>query len=89
MSTQRTVLPLAPFGCAGSERYTVERVLHGEPGVVEVFVNPVTEMAYVDYDPLLTGPTELFDVLRRTGFAPGDRTAVRLARPARDRAWKW
>ena len=53
--------------CAGSECYTLERALRGEPGVVDGYVNPVTQTAYIDYDP---------------ASSDGDDGA-RLARPGR------
>jgi copper chaperone CopZ len=85
MLTLRTALPLTRPGCAGSERLTVERVLREIPGVLEVFANPVTEMAYVEYDPVLTQPDVLFNALRRAGFAPAGRDAVRRPRPTTGR----
>jgi hypothetical protein len=90
MPTLRTALPLARLGCAGAERLTLERILHDEPGVLEVVVNPVTEMAYVEYEPAVTEPDALFLVLQRAGFAPHDRVAVRRPRPTTGRGqWTW
>lgn len=51
MSLTRITVPVHHLRCAGSERYTVERALQAIPGVVEVYVNPVTELAYITYDP--------------------------------------
>ena len=81
MTTTRTALPLARLSCASTERFTVERILRDTPGVLDVYVNPVTEMAYVEYDPTDTEPDALFRVLGRAGFAPADRVAVRRPRP--------
>jgi hypothetical protein len=81
MPTLRTALPLSRLGCAGAERLTIERLLHDEPGVLQVVVNPVTEMAYVEYEPAVTAPDVLFAVLQRAGFTPRDRVAVRRPRP--------
>jgi copper chaperone CopZ len=90
MPILRTALPLAPLGCAGAERLTIERVLRDDAGVLEVSVNPVTEMAYVEYDPSRTDPDALFGVLRRAGFAPADRVAVRRPRAVHGRGqWTW
>jgi hypothetical protein len=90
MPTLRTALPLAPLGCAGAERLTVERVLSEGVGVLEVFVNPVTEMAYVEYDPSQTDPDTLFGLLRRAGFAPADRAAISRPRATHGRGqWTW
>ncbi len=83
MSTLRTALPLSPFGCA--EHLGVERLLRGEFGVREVIVNPETEMAYVEYDPLRTVPEVLLGRLHRAGYAPADREGGRHPRPTADR----
>jgi copper chaperone CopZ len=79
MPTSRTALPLSSNVCSG-ERLTIERVLSEVAGVVTTMVNPVSEMAYVEYDPALTDPAALFTVLQRGGFAPSDRVAVRTGR---------
>jgi hypothetical protein len=64
MRAKRLTIPIAGLRCAGSECYTLERALRREPGVVDVYVNPVTEIAYIDYDPAMTGQASL---MRRTG----------------------
>lgn len=81
MPTSRTALPLSSQICGG-EHLTVERSLSEVEGVVAAMVNPVSEMAYVEYDPALTDPDALFAVLKRAGFAPADRAAVRSDRPS-------
>ena len=68
MTTIRTALPLARPDCAGAERLAIERILRNTPGVLNVFVNPLTEMAYVEYDPADTEPDALRNVLGRAGF---------------------
>ena len=79
MLTNRTALPLSSSICSG-ERLTIERVLAEVAGVLTTMVNPVSEMAYVEYDPARTDPAALFAVLQRSGFAPADRVAVRRDR---------
>ena len=81
MPTTRTALPLSSQVCGG-EHLTIERILSEVAGVVTAVVNPVSEMAYVEYDPAYTDPAALFATLKRTGFAPADRAAVREGRPA-------
>ena len=81
MSTHRTALPLSSHLCGG-ESLSVERILGDIEGVVTVLVNPVSEMAYVEYDPALTDPVALFAALKRAGFAAEDRVSVRGSRPA-------
>jgi copper chaperone CopZ len=60
----RLTIPISGLRCAGSECYTLERALRRVPGVVDVYVNPVTEIAYIDYDPAMPGRAS---VMRRTG----------------------
>ena len=64
MGAKRLTIPISGLRCAGSECYTLERALRREPGVVDVYVNPVTETAYIDYHPAITGQTSL---MHRTG----------------------
>lgn len=80
MPTSRTALPLSTYVCGG-EHLTVERILSEVDGVVTALVNPVSEMAYVEYDPALTDPDVLVAVLERAGFAPRDGVAVPRVRP--------
>ena len=36
--------------------------------MLRVYVNPLTEIAYVEYDPARTDPTHLVEAVRRVGF---------------------
>ena len=81
MPTSRTALPLSSQVCAGESR-SVLRTLSDVEGVLALLVNPATEMAYVEYDPIRTDPDALFAVLQHSGFAPADRVAVRRERPS-------
>ena len=49
MMLQRATLPLDTLGCAAAS-VPVEHALRSVPGVTHVYVNPVTEMAYIEYD---------------------------------------
>ena len=49
MILQRATLPLDTLGCAAAS-IPVEHALRSVPGVTHVYVNPVTEMAYIEYD---------------------------------------
>jgi len=40
-------------------------------GVVYVYVSPETEMAYIEYDPALSDPDRLINVVERAGFRAG------------------
>lgn len=79
MPTSRTALPVSSRVCGG-EFQTIERILSDVEGVITVSMNPASEMAYLEYDPTQTDPKALFAVLKRSGFAPADRVAVRSER---------
>ena len=51
MKNQRITLPIEDLNCEGGGVLIVERALARTAGVVQVYVNPATEMAYVEYDP--------------------------------------
>ena len=55
----RVTLPLADLMRGGGDAITVERALGEVPGVVHAYVNPSTEMAYIEYDPERTGVDSL------------------------------
>lgn len=76
MNAQRITLPIYNLDCA-SETRIVERALKGVPGVSHVYVNPATEMAYVEYDPALSDSAQLFAALERKGYGqPLSKPAV-------------
>lgn len=70
MATERVTIPIFNLGCAGGGALTVEQALRRVPGVAHAYVNPATEMAYVDYDPALTGPGPLRVIIARAGYGP-------------------
>lgn len=74
MPIQRATVPLSPLGCGGGSRTLVERGLLAVPGVLRAYVNPVTEMAYVEYDSTQCGETEIRAAVGRTGF--GEREPI-------------
>lgn len=45
------MIPISGLRCAGSECYTLERALKRVAGVANVYVNPVTETAYIGLRP--------------------------------------
>lgn len=66
---QRLTLPIYDLICGGG--LIVERILTRTPGVVRVYVNPVIEMAYIEYDPRRTNPDQLVVAVERAGFKTG------------------
>ena len=72
MNTVRVTLPIFGLGCGGGGALTIERCLEKTPGVRRAYVNPFTEMAYVEYDQGLVGPGQLSDAIERVGFRAGE-----------------
>ena len=72
MNTVRVTLPIFGLGCGGGGALTIERCLGKTPGVRRAYVNPFTEMAYVEYDPGLVCPRQLSDAIERVGFRAGE-----------------
>lgn len=64
-------IPVYGLGCGGAGATTIERVLAASDGVVRVYVNPVTETAYIDYDASATDPGVLAQVIDETGYRAG------------------
>lgn len=65
--TRPVVLPLYNLSCSGDTQ-TIERIFKAEPGVVEVYANPVSEKVYIKYEMALTNPDRLKAVLQQAGF---------------------
>lgn len=65
--TQDLTLPLINLSCS-SDALAVERLLAKTSGVIEVYANPATEMAYIKYDPALTNRDRLAAVVAEAGF---------------------
>lgn len=69
-ATQHVDLPVYRLGCGGGGALTVERQLAKTRGVTRVYVNPATEMAYVDYDPTRIDADGLRTVIVKAGYGP-------------------
>ncbi len=71
MTVRSITVPIEDFGCAGSGALIVERALVKVPGVLRVYVNAATEMAYVQYDADQCTVDALEKAVIRAGFHPG------------------
>ena len=67
-SRARVTFPIVGLGCGGGGAFTVEHALHKTPGVARAYVNPATEMAYVEYDPARTDRSALERVISSLGY---------------------
>lgn len=68
---RHVIVEITGLSCGGGGALAVERALARTPGVAQVYVNPLTEMAYVDYDPAQTGLDKLVAAVERAGFRAG------------------
>lgn len=66
-SMRHATLPIRELGCAAAAP-AIEQALRDVPGVTVVYVNPVTEMAYVQFDAEQCGEPELRATLERAGY---------------------
>ena len=67
-SRARLTFPIVGLGCGGEGASTVERALERTPGVVRAYVNPATEMAYVEFDPVRTDQNAFERVISSLGY---------------------
>ena len=77
MQTSSITIPVYNLGCGGSEALIIERALSHTPGVAHVYVNPATELAYVDYDSALASPEQLQAIINDLGYAAPPLPAAR------------
>ena len=67
---RRLRIPILDLGC-GASGHVIERELMATDGVLRAYVNPATEIAYVDYDPAEADPRAFVRAIERAGFRPG------------------
>lgn len=68
-------IPVYGLGCGGGGAGLIERELARLPGTLEVYVNPATEIAYVQYDPSKAGPAQFAHAIEQAGYRAGQVTA--------------
>ena len=71
MTSQRVSIPVYGLACGGGGALTVENSLRRIPGTIEVYVNPATQDAYVEFDADRVTVEDLCKGIRRCGFRPG------------------
>jgi len=75
----RLTLSVTGLKACDEDAVKAEQVLEQIPGVIHAYVNPVTEMANIEYDPAVTAESDLAAVLDSAGFrrliATGDGVA--------------
>lgn len=76
MDRRNITLSIDDFGCLGSGALIVERALAKTPGVLRVYVNAATEMAYVQYDADRCTIAALREAVARAGFHAGAQAAL-------------
>ncbi len=72
MGSMRLTFAIHDVDCQGRVVLVVQRTLATVPGVRHAYVNPVTEMAYVVYDPALTDLAQLVATVARAGVRVGE-----------------
>jgi cation transport ATPase len=69
---RRVTLPIYGLGRGRGETLTAERALARVAGVERAYVNPLTETAYVEYDPTITQPVQLVAAVEAVGLRAGE-----------------
>lgn len=86
--TEQVRIPVSGMTCAACQA-RVQRALQKTPGVADASVNLMMNSATVTFDPKVSSPDALVDVIRGTGYgaelAPPEQTAFE-EQEARDRA---
>ena len=65
---ERLTLPIAGLECGSGGAQSIERALTRLPGVKRAYVNPATEMLYVEIDPERCTRSDLVAAVERAGY---------------------
>lgn len=71
----RLTFAIDGLACGGGGALAVEQALARLPGVVRAYVNPLTEMAYVEIDPDAASEQQLVAAVTDLGLRPGRPSA--------------
>jgi cation transport ATPase len=69
---RRVTVPIHGLTRGGGGAPALERSLGNVSGVKRAYVNPLTEMAYVEYDPTVARTTQLAAAVERVGLRAGE-----------------
>jgi hypothetical protein len=69
--TERVTIPIFGFAFGGAGCRMAEHALARIAGVIRVYINPATEMAYVEFDLDLATPQQLVAGLEEVGIKAG------------------
>ena len=82
MTRKTTTVMLDDATCGAGSAHTVEKALRDVPGVLRAYVNPATEVAYVEYDADRCAEDDLAKAVESTGVhavgGAGARDVTRL-----------
>jgi copper chaperone CopZ len=81
-STVRITMAIYGLACGGGGSLAIERALARLPGVVRAYVNPATEMAYVEYREGEVEQGWLVEAVQNAGFEAGEFQVRSQARAA-------
>ena len=72
---QRLTFEIAGLTCGSGGALDAEHAIAGLPGVLRAYVNPLTEMAYVEIDPTILTEERLVATVADLGLRPGRPSA--------------
>lgn len=66
--TRHVTIPIEGLNCPGSDTARLEQALSKVEGVIYYYVNPCTEMAYLEFDPARCNPFFLLAAIKKAGY---------------------
>ncbi len=67
----RAMIPIWGLACGGGRAQSIERALVCRPGVLRAYVNPATEMAYVEYRADMVAVDRIVAAIEALGYRVG------------------
>jgi len=68
-TTHKLRLNITNLACGGGGALTLERALQTLSGVNSVYINPLTEQAYITYDTGKLDASRLMEVVKHAGYS--------------------